>query len=150
VLLIIECTQHMNEAQVVMLALQDLYGFETVVLTPVDFGVPASRPRKVVVGCLKSAGGFTHSIKDPVYGVCRFFKHLSMNGDGMFMAPDSSITEYMREVASANKVPFELVKTAGMDEALSAGKNMRRELYEQKVVKEKEDTMLFVFSLLSP
>lgn len=136
--ILVECTSYMMEEETVVEDLKDLYSFQTVELGPDDFGVPMSRPRKIIIGLLRRCGVFKYSIRDPQHGITIFFKVLCLTGDDMFLAPKEVIEEETVRKAKAMKVPLEWARGGDVGELLAAGNAARRLDYKRKLEEEEK------------
>jgi hypothetical protein len=135
VVIIIECTMHVNEHTSVLRDLLDIYHFETLVTSPDEFGFPANRPRKFMIGVLRSYGVLRYPVHHPVHGILKHYKVLCLTGDDLYLAPQAEIEKHNLEVGRAKGLPKELVQVGCADDLLSAGDLVRKDNYIEKMTK---------------
>ena len=133
-LLFMECTVLFEQKAAIEDGLGDLYNFEIVVLGPDDFGVPAMRPRKFIVGVLRDWGAMLNPVCHPVFGVRRFFREPALSGDDLFLAPQETKQKYFQEMAKRKQLNPAAVALLSPRDLLPVGCDVRLDAYIAKCV----------------
>ena len=92
-----ECTVRFDSSMMDRI-FKELYWVQTIELSPMDLGLPTSRPRKWTVSILKSK--WTYEVGLQSQEIKRFFRKLELYGDIFFQAPHSSVSAYYQQLAA--------------------------------------------------
>ena len=122
VVLFIECTAQFQEQQAVTDSLQSLYEFQSVILGPDDFGLPATRKRKFTVGVLRTWGYLDTALSE----IGKMFRIRRTGGDLYLAAPQSEIIDHLGARAVERGLPKHAANHMQSEELLPPAMAVRR------------------------
>ena len=129
VVLFIECTAQFQEQQAVTDSLQSLYEFQSVILGPDDFGLPATRKRKFTVGVLRTWGYLDTALSE----IGKMFRIRRTGGDLYLAAPQSEIIDHLGARAVERGLPKHAANHMQSEELLPPAMAVRRAEYKSQL-----------------
>ena len=129
-----ECTEHFQHCIVEQtLGQHGQYLSFTVPMSPIDLGIPASRPRKFTLSILAAKWKAIIHPNSPEFKEFAF-RQLMCYGDIYFAAPDHSVRAYYTDMAAKKGKGMPMTE-ADWDACMPGAKQIRRRIFEEEASK---------------